>query len=157
MTTKALLSTDRDRWFAGTFLRILADAGDTGGGLTVMEQRARRGFSPPLHVHHREDTAILMLEGEMTVAIDGIEQHIVGGGFAWLPLDLPHSFRIDSAEARFLEFATPGGVEGFHLDASDPARAPTLPPAAEPDVARMLGAVADYGIEILGPPMPSAE
>jgi quercetin dioxygenase-like cupin family protein len=153
MLAATVLDADRDRWFAGTFLRILADAGDTGGGLTVMEQRARRGFSPPLHVHHREDTAILVLDGEVTVVIDGEERVVSAGGFAWLPRYVPHSFRIDSEEAHILEFATPGGVEGFHLDASDAAPAPILPPAVEADVPRMLGAVSNHGIEILGPPM----
>ena len=153
MLAATVLDADRDRWFAGTLLRILADTGDTGGGLTVMEQRARRGFSPPLHVHHREETAILVLEGELTVAVDGDERVVSGGGFVWLPRNVPHCFRIDSDEAHFLEFATPGGVEGFHLDASDVAETPTLPADAEPDVPRMLGAASGYGIDILGPPM----
>ncbi|MEZ5258795.1 MAG: hypothetical protein R2705_18440 [Ilumatobacteraceae bacterium] len=30
--------------FAGTLLRLVANAGDTRGGLTVMEQRARQRF-----------------------------------------------------------------------------------------------------------------
>ena len=43
----AMDTTERNRWFLGTLLRILADSSDTGGQLAVMEQRARRGFSPP--------------------------------------------------------------------------------------------------------------
>ena len=153
MLAEVVIDAERDRWFAGTLPRLVANAGDTGGGLTVMEQRARRGFSPPLHVHHREDTAILVLDGELTVAMGDHQQALSAGGFVWLPRDVPHTFRVDSAEAHILEFATPGGVEGFHLDASDPADAPDLPPAVEPDIVRMLGAVPHYGIEILGPPL----
>ena len=153
MLASTMAPARRDRWFAGTFLRIIADCADTGGAFTVMEQRARRGFSPPLHVHHHEDTAILVLDGDLTVAIDGVEQTVSAGGFVWLPRDRAHSFRVESAEAHILEFATPGGVEGFHLDASDAAESVTLPPAGEADVPRMLAAVSSYGIEILGPPM----
>jgi hypothetical protein len=56
------------------------------------------------------------------------------GGFAWLPRGDSHSFRVDSDDAHFLEFATPGGVEGFHVDASEAAPVADLPPASQPDV-----------------------
>ncbi|MEZ5375118.1 MAG: cupin domain-containing protein [Acidimicrobiales bacterium] len=144
---------DRDRWFAGTLLRVIAGRADTEGNFSVLEQRARRGFSPPLHVHHREDTALLVLEGELTVAVGDVEQGVSAGGFVWLPRNVPHSFRVESEEVHLLEFATPGGVEGFHIDASDVAGEPLLPPATEPDIARMVGSVANYGIDLVGPPM----
>lgn len=143
----------RDRWFAGTLMRIVAASTDTAGALTVIEQQARLGFTPPLHVHRREDTAFLVLDGKLTVRLDADESVIGAGQFVWLPRDVPHSFRVDSAEAHFLEFATPGGVEGFHIDASDAAPTPSLPPATEPDVPRMLANVGAYRIEIIGPPM----
>lgn len=83
MTTTS--TNERDRWFLGTFLRILARAGDTDGQLGVMEQLAPQGFSPPLHVHHREDTALLVLDGAIT-AVVGDERFELGpGGFVWLP------------------------------------------------------------------------
>jgi len=147
------VAPERDRWFAGTLLRIVADRADTGGALTVMEQQLSEGFSPPLHVHRREDTAILVLEGELTVAVDGAEQTLAPGGFVWLPRGLPHSFRVDSAEARILELATPGGIEGFHVDASDVAASATLPQPEAPDVARMIAAAAAHEVDIVGPPM----
>ncbi len=153
MLASTISPADRDRWFAGTLLRIVADRSDTGGSLTVMEQRARRGFSPPLHVHHREDTALLVLEGDITVLSGGAEKTLSAGGFAWLPRGDSHSFRVDSDDAHFLEFATPGGVEGFHVDASEAAPVADLPPASQPDVERLLAAAGPYGIDIIGPPM----
>jgi uncharacterized RmlC-like cupin family protein len=118
-----------------------------------MEQRARRGFSPPRHVHRREDTALLVLDGQLTVSI-GDESRVVGpGGFAWLPRDVPHTFRVDSDEVRLIELATPGGIEGFHVDASDPAPVAELPPPGEPDIPRLLAAAVGYDAEIIGPPM----
>ena len=44
------LDGDDDRWFLGTRMRIVSDAAATGGQLTVMEQWAPRGFSPPLQL-----------------------------------------------------------------------------------------------------------
>jgi quercetin dioxygenase-like cupin family protein len=143
----------RDRWFLGTLLRLVADGGDTNGQLLVMEQHAAKGFSPPLHVHHREDTALLVLEGTLTVRVGDVDRQITNGGFAWLPREVPHSFRVDSDRARFLEFATPAGIEGFHLATSEPALANELPAPTEPDIGQLVRVGAEYGTDIIGPPM----
>jgi quercetin dioxygenase-like cupin family protein len=143
----------RDRWFLGTLLRVLADGESTGGQLAVMEQQARRGFSPPTHLHRREDTALLVLDGAITAVVGDTRVEVGPGGFVWLPRDVPHTFRVDSDTARLLELVTPAGFEHFHLDTSDPAPAPEIPPPAEPDIPRILGAVGRYEAEIVGPPL----
>jgi mannose-6-phosphate isomerase-like protein (cupin superfamily) len=145
--------TERDRWFLGTLLQVLAGGDDTGGQLAVMEQRARRGFSPPRHVHHREDTALLVLDGSITAVVGDDRVEVGPGGFVWLPRDVPHTFRVDSDTVRQLELATPAGFERFHVETSDPAPALEIPPPAEPDIPRVLGAVGRYGAEIVGPPL----
>ena len=144
---------DLDRWFLGTRLRVVTTGDDTGGALAVMEQRAPHGFSPPLHVHHQEDTALLVLDGELTVLVGEQTSSCGAGRFVWLPRDVPHTFRVDSDEAHLLEFITPAGIEQFHLDASDPAEAQEMPPPAEPDIPRLLRAIEPYGAEIIGPPL----
>jgi quercetin dioxygenase-like cupin family protein len=150
MTTS---TTERDRWFLGTFLRILANASDTSGQLGVMEQIAPRGFSPPLHVHHREDTALLVLEGAITAVVGDQRIELGPGGFVWLPRDIPHTFRVDSDTVRQLELTTPAGIEQFHIDTSDPAPLAEMPPPAEPDIPRLLDAITAYDAEIIGPPL----
>ena len=152
MITRAKIS-ERDRWFLGTFLRILAGAGDTGGQLGVMEQLAPRGFSPPLHIHHREDTALLVLDGTITAIVGDKRTRLGPGGFVWLPRDVPHSFRVDSETVRQLELITPAGIEQFHINASDPAQNAELPPPTEPDIPRLVSAIAGYDAEIIGPPL----
>ena len=152
-TTIDATTDTRDIWFAGTFMRLLATADDTSGQLAVMEQRARKGFSPPRHVHHAEDTAMVVLEGRITAEV-GDEQHAVGPGeLVWLPRDVPHTFRVDSDEVHLLELATPAGIEQFHVDAGDPAATARIPPPGEPDVARMLAAASGYDTEVVGPPL----
>lgn len=151
MTTNA--TTERDRWFLGTFLRILADAGDTGGQLGVMEQLAPRGFSPPLHVHREEDTALLVLEGAITAVVGDERVELGPGGFVWLPRNVPHTFRTDGEAVRLLELMTPAGIEQFHIDASDAAPIAELPPPGEPDIRRVVDVAAGYDVEIIGPPL----
>ena len=144
---------ERLRWFVGSLNRVVANAADTNGAFGLMEQWAARGFSPPLHVHHREDSALQVLEGDLTVR-RGDEEVVVGsGGFVFLPRDVPHSFLVTSDGAHFLELVSPGGFEAFHVDASDPAASAVLPVPAPPDVPRLVAAIGSYGGEILGPPM----
>ena len=118
-----------------------------------MEQRAPRGFSPPRHMHRREDTALLVLDGAITAVVGDERLEVGPGGFVWLPRDVPHTFRVDSETVHQIELATPAGVEGFHLDASDPAPALELPPPGEPDITRVLAAASGYGVDIVGPPL----
>ena len=148
-------SVTTDRWFLGTRLRVVSGAAATDGQLAILEQWAPKGFSPPLHVHHREDTALHVLDGELTVLVGEITRSVGPGEATWLPRDVPHTFRVDSGSAHFLEYATPGGIEGFHIDASEPADAPGLPEPAEPDIPLLVAAFARHGGEILGPPLPS--
>ncbi len=154
-TTDAAVApaTGRDRWFAGTLLRMVATGPETAGRLAVMEQVARRGFSPPLHVHHREDTAMYVIDGRLTVRVGEDESTVSSGGFVWLPRDVPHTFRVDSDQVRLVEMVTPAGFEQFHVDASDPAPSLEVPPPGEPDVARLVAAIGPYDAEIIGPPM----
>ena len=102
-----------DRWFLGSRLRVVSDAVSSGGLLTVLEQWAPAGFSPPLPVHHREDTALHVLEGELTVVVGAVTTSVGPREMPLLPRDVPHTFRVDSDGAHFLEYATPGGVEAF--------------------------------------------
>ena len=152
-TTTTTKATARDRWFAGTLLRVLAGADDTGGSLGVMEQRARQGFSPPLHVHRHEDTALVVLEGAITAVVGDERVQVTSGGFVWLPRDVPHTFRVDSESVHQLELITPAGVEGFHIDASDPAPALEMPPPTAPEIPRLVTAAEGYALEIIGPPL----
>jgi quercetin dioxygenase-like cupin family protein len=146
-------TTERDRWFVGTRLRLVATGDDTGGALTVMEQRARRGFSPPRHVHDREDTALLVLAGRLTVEVGDERRTVNAGELVWLPRGVAHTFRVDSEEVQLFELATPAGVEEFHVRTSDPAGGPGLPPAGPPDVARLAAAVSAFGVALVGPPL----
>jgi quercetin dioxygenase-like cupin family protein len=144
---------ERLRWFVGSLNRVVLTAAETDGAFGLMEQWAPAGFSPPCHVHHREDSAIVVLEGELVVRRGDDEFVARPGQAAFLPRDVPHTFLVTSEGAHFYELVTPGGIERFHLDASDPAPAAVLPPAGPPDIPRLLAAIEPYGAEIVGPPM----
>jgi len=76
------------------------------------------------------------------------------GSFVYGPRNVPHTFIVGSAQARFLLVTEPGGFELFMRSLSEPAQTRTIPPpaATPPDPAPLVAAAAEYGIEILGPP-----
>jgi quercetin dioxygenase-like cupin family protein len=141
-------------WFFGGLTTIKAAGADTGGRVLVTEQLMPRGTGSPLHVHHNEDEWFYVLEGELTIWVEGSTVVAGAGSFVFGPRDVPHTFVVSSEQARFLLVTEPAGFEGFVRRLADPAAAAAIPPAptAPPDMEPVLQAAADYGLEILGPP-----
>lgn len=144
---------ERLRWFVGSLNRIVLSSAETAGSFGLMEQWAAEGFSPPRHVHHREDSAIVLLDGELTVHCGDEVTSVTAGSSVFLPRDVPHTFKVVSGHAHFYELVTPGGFEQYHVDASDAAPAAELPPPGPIDLDRLVGALGRYDAEILGPPL----
>lgn len=142
-------------WYLDVLGQIKAPSAATGGQLSVSEQLLPERSSPPMHVHHREDEAFYILEGELTCQAGDQILTATAGSFIWLPRDIPHCFRVETATARILTLCVPGGFEEFFAAIGQPAAQLTLPPppAAAPDMDVMVGHARAYDVEILGPPM----
>jgi quercetin dioxygenase-like cupin family protein len=142
-------------WFLDFLTTVKASGEETDGGLTVMEQIAPFGAGSPLHVHRREDEWFYVLEGELTIWVDG-EVSVAGpGSFACGPRDVPHTFVVSGLTgARWLLGAAPAGFDDFVRAVAAPALSRALPPAdlPRPTPEQLTELAADYGIEILGPP-----
>ena len=69
------------------------------------------------------------------------------------PRGVPHAYRVESEQARWLVINNPAGFEQLVRAASEPAPRAELPPPGQPlDPAPLAQTAAEYGIEILGPP-----
>ncbi|MBC8077693.1 MAG: quercetin 2,3-dioxygenase, partial [Chloroflexales bacterium] len=137
----------------GTLVTVKATQAQTGGAFGLIEQLLPPGFAPPLHVHHGEDEAFYVLEGEITFTCG--EEHFVAqaGSFVFLPRDIPHTFLVsEERPARLLQLTAPAGFEQFHVDMGEPATNRTLPPPTAPDMARLLALAPSYQFEVVGPP-----
>jgi hypothetical protein len=88
----------------------------------------------------------------------GSENYTAGpGAMAFLPRGVPHTFRVDgTVPARLTTLITPGGMEDFFAKVGRPAESPGLPPAAPPDIETLTHRSEEFGIEIVGPPLPPA-
>ena len=141
-------------WFLTNRMTIKATAESTGGAYGLVESLIAPGFSPPLHVHHREDEAFWVLEGELTMQCGATRFSAGPGAFVFLPRDVPHSFVVEGdAPARMLTLLTPGGGERVFIDGGRPAERDGLPPPLPPDIAALKRVSERYGAEIVGPPM----
>lgn len=141
-------------WFFGGLTTIKADGAATGGRAMITEQRAPRGHGSPLHLHRKEDEWWYVLEGELTLWVDGRTVVAGPGSFVWAPRDVPHTFIVSSDEARFLLGTNEAGMEDFIRTLGTPVDRAELPPAADgpPEMEPVMRAAAARGIEILGPP-----
>ncbi len=139
--------------FIEHLVHVRVDGDASGGALALLDERGRRGDMPPLHVHRRDDETFYVLEGEVTLFVAG-ERIVLGAGqAAFAPRDIPHTYRVESAEARWLVITAPAGFDAFVREIADPAPAEELPPAGRPvDPDALARAAAKVGIEILGPP-----
>ena len=148
----------RDVYFMGVPMRTTLATAETGGAVSIMEQALPPHFSPPLHVHEREDQVLHVVAGEITARLepaDGapIEQSVPAGSSIFLPRGVPHTFIAGADGATMLEINTPGGFEQFHIDEGVPATGAGVPEPTEPDIPRLAAALAQYGGEFVGPPM----
>ena len=82
--------------------------------------------------------------------MDGQATRVGAGGFVFAPRGVPHAFMVLSDVARLITIHTPGSCEAFYQGASEPAVDREFGPV---DFDRIYAsAVANGGIEILGPP-----
>ena len=140
-------------WFLQNLSKVRLDGEHSDGTLDLVESVGRRGEMPPLHVHHREDEYFVLLEGVLTVYIPGEERRLGAGEAAFAPKGVPHTYRIESEEARWLAISSPSGFASFVAAVAEPAESEMLPPADAPvGLAQLETAAAAHGIELLGPP-----
>jgi quercetin dioxygenase-like cupin family protein len=59
------------RWYGDSLFEFLVPDDVTDGKLTVFRATLAKGFSPPRHIHIREDEVFLVLDGDVTFDIDG--------------------------------------------------------------------------------------
>jgi mannose-6-phosphate isomerase-like protein (cupin superfamily) len=140
-------------WFIDHLVHVHIDGDASGGTLALAEERGRRGDMPPLHVHHRDDEAFYVMDGELSLFVAGEQLSLGPGQAALAQRGVPHAYRVESEEARWLVITTPAGFESFVREVAEPAPGEELPPAGRPhDPAVLARAAAKVGIEILGPP-----
>jgi len=147
-------------WAMGSLFEHLVAAGETGGTLGMSLVTQPPGIATPLHRHTAEAEAVFVLEGRIDYRAGDDLHELDEGSFLYLPLGLPHAFRIRGEKpARFLALTTPGGLMGLYDEVGVPAGAMHVPGEGEglemaEEIARWNEVGPRYGLEVVGPPIP---
>lgn len=139
-------------WFVGSLMVTKASSKETEGAFAILDQTVPGGYAPPRHVHHEEDEAWYVLEGEATFYCGHRSLSASRHSFVFLPRGVEHTFKVGSQGARFLTLSAPASFAEFVEAAGEPAPELVLPPPSPPDPARLAEVAATYQIEITGPP-----
>jgi quercetin dioxygenase-like cupin family protein len=149
----------RSLWVFGELTTYKIPSHMTGGAYTLFEVISRPGSGPPPHVHHREDEAIYVLEGEYEFSIKGQTMKVEAGSLLYVPKGVLHAHEnVGERSGRMLLTQTPGGLyEHFFEKAGGPADGDNVEPPAfkeRPGLEkRIVEVAAEHGIEI---PVPIA-
>jgi quercetin dioxygenase-like cupin family protein len=139
------------RWMGKTFTHFLADGDLTEGAFALVDERAHRGMAVPLHVHREDMESFYVLEGEITLHLDGRDGVRAGpGAFAHVPGGTVHGFRVESETARYLILTTPRHG-AFYRAITLASRPDGSPPLESMERATIEKACDDYGVEFVGP------
>jgi quercetin dioxygenase-like cupin family protein len=135
----------------GDAIRLLATGADTKGCCALVEITTRRGAEPPLHLHHREDQVVYVLEGDVTFWLEDERLPRSAGTSVVLPAGREHGFAVESDEAKLLVIVTPAGLEDFYAAVTETV------PAGQPAIEWLVTLAARHGVEITGPPQRAAQ
>jgi len=135
----------------GDLYRFLATGDETDGKYAMWEAVVPPGGGPPPHVHSREEESFYVLEGEITLTVNGERMMATAGTFANMPVGTPHSFKNESDRpAKMLLSVAPAGLEQMFFEVGVPLAegATTALPPTKDEIEKMLAVAPKYGIEI---------
>ncbi len=142
-------------WFLGSLFEIKVTGQDTNGELTVVELTVGpRLLAAPPHAHTGRET-VYVLDGtlrfhigERTIDLGpGSLLHHPKGAWEWFE-------NCTDKPARALITYSPGGIDKFFKEVSEPAKTRGLPPppTGMPDLEKIAATGAKYGLQIKPPP-----
>jgi len=142
-------------WYGNSFVDFLIPSAVTGGCIAVFRMTMPEGFSPPRHIHTREDEVFLVEAGDVCFDIEGRRLLAGPGTSVFMPRGAVHTFRVQSETATMLGVMTPGHFDGLFCELGVPAERRALPePGTVPfDVARVMDEQRRRGTEVVGPPL----
>ena len=143
-----------DVWWKSGRVTVKTAGAETGKAFSQIETDDPRGSGPPLHLHHNEDETFYVLEGEVTVVVGDERIDLAAGDYLFGPREVVHAYVVRSERARMLVTASPAGVEQFFVSQGVPVTGGEPPTeAVMPPTDELMRLFADYGCEIVGPPI----
>lgn len=134
----------REISFSGNRMRVLLGE-DANAGLTILDETAPPGMSPPPHAHVGVSETFYVLEGSYQFIVDGQEQDVGPGELVSVPPGATHWWTAGPQGARSLILFVPGGMEGYFVELANALQAAGDGPLDEAFHASMRD---QYGMEL---------
>lgn len=104
----------------GNEMKVMLPATRTGGTCSVLFADLKTGEGAPSHLHREYDEYFFVVDGTISLVVDGKERTIVPGTLAFTPRGAIHSFKnIGASIASMLEWTVPGGNEAYFRAVSE--------------------------------------
>ncbi|MFI6427777.1 cupin domain-containing protein [Promicromonospora sp. NPDC050880] len=110
-------------WLDGGLVRILLDAGRTGGRLSLGRSTFRAGSTSPIYVHGKEDEVVVMMRGSAIYWVGERRYDVSAGDVVVIPRGVSTAHRM-TTDAEILVATSPGGLEELFRAACRDARLP---------------------------------
>ena len=140
-----------DYSFSGVLMHCLLTGKETNHAFCLFENRSSGETGTPVHVHALEDETIHVLEGEMSVILDGVIHEVKAGEAVFMPRGIPHQLRnLSKLPSRYSILCIPSGFENFVADAGHvlvEGQAPS--PPSPSDISAMKEAAPRFGVTLL--------
>jgi quercetin dioxygenase-like cupin family protein len=133
--------------------QVLVDGARSGGAWWMGRFREDPGFVTTLHLHPKTDEQFYVLEGVLSMYLDGKWHDLLPGTLALVPHGTPHSQGNHSkAPVHFLGSGSPSGFEGLFPDMQELLK--RMKPDDPNFAAEMVKIGSRNDMTILGPPPP---
>lgn len=123
---------------------------DNDGAFTLYEVQSPPGSGPPPHIHHREDEAFYVLDGEYTFLRGDSLIRARPGSMAVGVRDIVHTFKNTSTGwSRMLVMIHPGAFDSFAKQLADPSGNTQAPPTVTRErIDALMALCPKFGIDM---------
>ncbi len=97
-------------WSIGGRFTRKTGGDDTADRLSILEAVVTRTSEPRRHIHHHEDEAFYVLDGQLTFHVGEAVMTAATGSLAFAPMGIPHTFTVDIGAVAHPRHHVAGGL-----------------------------------------------
>ena len=151
-TVLATTKANEKRLFGGTVFTFRVTKEESDGSIMVADFEGTPGTEPPRHVHTIEDEVFIIKKGNVTFFVGDEIIQAGAGDTIFLPVNVPHHFKITSDRVIGTLIATPGNIEDFFRQLSVPFDGddiPSLTPPTEEQIKHFFSVSESFGMSFV--------
>lgn len=114
------LKNGQYRSYQGGYFKTLIAPDQTSNAFALLEITLPKGAEPPPHIHNNEDESFYVVDGQLSLNVDGSTTILNPGEALFAPRNVPHSFSILTEKATIINLITPGSLWNYFMEFSTP-------------------------------------